>query len=693
MRTTLSDIKSRALAFSQHWADATDEAAQAKPFWLDFLEIFGLSNKRLTQFEHRVRRLGARRGYIDLFWPGKLLVEHKSLGKDLGKAMDQAMDYLQGVDEDEMPELVVVCDFGHFECRNLKTGDQLRFETRHLYKHILWFGHLAGIRPQRLQPDDPVNIKAALRMGRLHDALKSSGYQGHDLEVLLVRLLFCLFADDTSIFEPPQIFQDFVREHTREDGSDFGPRLAQLFQVLDTPDAERGSKLDESLAQFPYVNGKLFAEPIRMADFDAAMRQALLQACSLDWSEISPAIFGSLFQSIMDTQARRHLGAHYTSEANILKVLGPLFLDELHAEFARAQKSPAKLEALHQKLQSITLFDPACGCGNFLVIGYRELRALELQVLRAAHQLGHHRGQRTLDVSTLIRVNVNQCHGIEIEEFPAQIAQVALWLVDHQMNLRASVEFGQTFARIPLVSSPHVVHGNALTLDWTNVLPPGQCSYVVGNPPFLGKKEQQPEQKANFESVMHGIPGAGVLDFVAAWYIKAAHYVQAAMQASEPAPRCAFVSTNSITQGEQVPVLWSAMQHLGMEIDFAHRPFRWSNEASGKAAVHCVIVGFGLPGGPPKMIYEYDDTHGQPHATTAKHINPYLMDGPFVALANRKTPFPPGLPISYGSMANDDGHLLLSENEKQELLSSYPEATGYVRRFVGGQEFLNNESR
>ncbi|MEY5028844.1 MAG: hypothetical protein RLZ63_1159 [Pseudomonadota bacterium] len=371
MRTSLSDIKNRALAFSQRWADASDEAAQAKPFWLDFLEIFGLTDKRLTQFEHRVRLLGARRGYIDLFWPGKLLVEHKSLGKDLGEAMNQATQYLEGVSEDDMPELVVVCDFARFECLNLKTGDRLQFETRHLHKHILWFGQLAGIKPQRVQAENPVNIKAAQRMGRLHDALKASGYGGHELEVLLVRLLFCLFADDTGIFEPTQAFQDFVREHTREDGSDLGPRLAQLFQVLDTPEAQRSAKLDAALATFPYINGKLFAEPLRMADFDSAMRQALLQACSLDWSEISPAIFGSLFQSIMDSEARRNLGAHYTSEANILKVLGPLFLDELQAEFERAKTSATKLEALHQRLQSITLLDPACGCGNFLVIGYR----------------------------------------------------------------------------------------------------------------------------------------------------------------------------------------------------------------------------------------------------------------------------------------------------------------------------------
>ncbi len=486
MPASINDLKSRALAFSQRWADARDEAAQAQPFWLDFFEIFGLSNKRLAQFEHEVRRLGDRRGYIDLFWPGKLLVEHKSRDKNLDEAMHQAMGYLHGLSEDEMPELLVVCDFAKFRCLNLQTQETLNFETRHLHKHVMWFGTLAGLKRQSLKPEDPVNTKAAERMGRLHDALQANGYRGHALEVLLVRLLFCLFADDTGIFFPAQSFANFVREGTRPDGSDLGPRLAQVFQVLNTPEAERSPKLDAALATFPYVNGKLFAEALPLADFDTAMRNVLMEASVLDWSQISPAIFGSLFQSIMDTEARRNLGAHYTSETNILKLIGPLFLDELRAEFKRLINQRQKLTEFHQRLGQLRFFDPACGCGNFLVIGYRELRLLELEVLRAMHALSEHRGQKALDVDTLIQVNVHQFHGIEIEEFPAQIAQVALWLVDHQMNLRVSEEFGQTFARIPLVNSPHIVHGNALQLDWAEVLPPEQCAYVLGNPPFLG---------------------------------------------------------------------------------------------------------------------------------------------------------------------------------------------------------------
>jgi type II restriction/modification system DNA methylase subunit YeeA len=304
--------------------------------------------------------------------------------------------------------------------------------------------------------------------------------------VLLVRLLFCLFADDTGIFQPAQALRTYIEERTREDGSDLGPLLAQLFQVLNTTEAKRGKVLDDQLAAFPYINGRLFEEPIPIADFDSAMREALLDACALDWSAISPAIFGALFQSIMDKTARRNLGAHYTSEENILKLIKPLFLDALWAEFDKVKKNRNKLFEFHKKLRGLTFFDPACGCGNFLVIAYRELRLLELEILRASLALEREFKQSLIDIFQLLSIDVDQFHGIEIEEFPAQIAQVALWLVDHQMNLKVSEEFGMYFARIPLKTSPHIVHGNALAFDWNDVLPVERASYVMGNPPFVG---------------------------------------------------------------------------------------------------------------------------------------------------------------------------------------------------------------
>lgn len=365
------EIKSKALLFSKTWDDACNENSQAKPFWIDFFEIFGITNKRVATFELHVKLLGGKRGFMDLFWPGMLLVEHKSRGEDLDKALTQALGYLHHLKEHELPQLVVMCDFARFRLHRLATGETVSFELKHLHKHIKQFGLLAGYKLQDIRAEDPVNIKAAERMGRLHDTLKASGYSGHALEVLLVRLLFCLFADDTGIFQPAQSFRDFVQERTAQDGSDLGPRLGQLFQVLNTPEQQRNKNLDEQLGQFAYINGKLFEETLPMADFNTAMRDALLDACALDWSAISPAIFGSLFQSIMDDQARRNLGAHYTSEANILKLIKPLFLDELHTEFERVKGHPHRLFEFHQKLRQLTFLDPACGCGNFLVISYR----------------------------------------------------------------------------------------------------------------------------------------------------------------------------------------------------------------------------------------------------------------------------------------------------------------------------------
>ena len=688
MPLSWNEIKSRALSFSREWADAASEDSEAKPFWIAFFEIFGITNKRVATFEHAVKKYGGDQGYVDLFWPGVLLVEQKSRGKNLDRAFSQALDYFPGIKERDLPRHIVVCDFAHFRLHDLETGDTREFALKDLHKHIRHFGFIAGYETQEIKPQNPVNIQAAERMGRLHDALKASGFEGHALEVLLVRLLFCLFADDTGIFQPAQALRTYIEERTREDGSDLGPLLAQLFQVLNTPDAKRGKALDDQLAAFPYVNGRLFEEAIPIADFDSAMREALLDACALDWSAISPAIFGALFQSIMDGKARRNLGAHYTSEENIQKLIKPLFMDALWAEFDKVKKNRNKLFEFHKKLRGLTFFDPACGCGNFLVIAYRELRLLELDILRASLALEREFKQSLVDIFQLLSIDVDQFHGIEIEEFPAQIAQVALWLVDHQMNLKVSEEFGMYFARIPLKTSPHIVHGNALTLDWNDVLPAERASYVMGNPPFVGKQHQSAEQKLGAAPLFARLEGGGVLDFVAAWYIKATDYSNV-----NPVIAAGFVSTNSIVQGEQVGSLWGWMLAQGMHIHFAHRTFRWSNEASGKAAVHCVIIGFSRSMPTHRVIYEYDDVDSEPHATTAANINPYLVDAPDVALPSRRTVICDVPPIVFGSMANDGGHLFLDSAEKQALLAECPVAARWIRPFLGADEFINNIPR
>ena len=695
MPLSWNDIKGRAIAFAKEWGHASDERAQSQSFWIEFFAVFGLSSRRVSSFEHAVKKHGGGQGFADLFWPGMLLIEHKSRGKSLDRAFDQALDYFPGIKERDLPRYVLVCDFARLRLTNLDSGDEVEFALKELHKHIRRFGFIAGYQVQQIKPQDPVNLRAAERMGKLHDALKASGYgqecgpaggpPGHALEVLLVRLLFCLFADDTGIFQPAQSFRAWVEERTAADGSDLGPQLAALFQVLNTPEDKRPRTLDEQLGAFPYVNGALFAEALPLSAFDAAMRERLLDACAIDWSAISPAIFGALFQSIMKAEERRNLGAHYTSEENIQKLIKPLFLDALWAEFHKVKGNRNRLFEFHKKLRGLNFLDPACGCGNFLVITYRELRLLELEVLRAAYGSG----QQTLDVHQLIAIDVDQFHGIEIEEFPAQIAQVALWLIDHQMNLAVSVEFGQYFARIPLKATPHIVHGNALSIEWNDVLPAERCSFVLGNPPFVGAKFMNDAQRADAGAVFNAVAGGGLLDFVAAWYVKAARYIH-----TEPSPRCAFVSTNSICQGEQVGVLWGWLLAQGVKIHFAHRTFAWSNEARGNAAVHCVIVGFGRgDAGVAKTIYEYDDIRGEPHALAAANINPYLVDAPDVVLARRSRPLGDAPAIGIGNKPIDDGNYLFTTKERDAFIAREPGAAKYFRRWIGADEFINGYER
>jgi len=724
-----NEIRTRATAFAKDWINEGSERAEAQSFWNEFFEVFGVKRRRVAVFEKQVAKLpnGGKiaHGRIDVFWPGTLLAEHKSAGRDLDAAFGQALDYFSGLKDGELPRYVVVSDFARFRLIDLENNLEWEFPLAELAGNIERFGFIAGYEKQRIRDEDPINERAVRVLGELHDALKLDGYHGEKLEVFLVRLVFCFFADDTGIFSPKDAFQDLIENRTHEDGSDVGQMLATLFEVLNQSDIERQKSLDEDLARFPHVNGRLFEKTLPIPHFNSAMRAQLLACCGLNWAMISPAIFGAMFQKIIELDAkdrRRQLGAHYTSEANILKLIGPLFLDELHAEFAAVQRDKNKLFEFHKKLRTLTFLDPACGCGNFLVVTYRELRRLELDVLRASQAFGH-----IADVFRAVQVNVDQCYGIEIEEFPAQIAQVALWLTDHQMNVEVGVEFGTYFKRIPLTTSASIRHGNALRLDWEAFVPPTSLSYILGNPPFIGKQFQSATQKEDLATVAKGLKGAGVLDYVAGWYIKAAQYLSGRKhgQASRDKKqftdvrfgkqdvfiddlfanferldetarkkiRCAFVSTNSITQGEQVGVLWSELLRQGVRIHFAHRTFKWSNEAPGKAAVHCVIIGFGIGEPAQARLFDYADPAGEAHEIKAARINPYLVDGPEVALPNRREPISAVPAMAFGSMPNDGGHLLMSNTDKAELLALEPSAAAWIRPFLGSEEFINGTGR
>ena len=730
-----NEIRKAATAFSKRWKDAYDEKSQAQSFLKEFFAVFGVDIVLFNTFEHRVKFGDGSQGYADCFWQGKILVEMKSRGKDLDAAFHQALDYVRALsDVSQTPRAIVVSDFARVRFYDLANDCALtEFALKDLRKFVTLFGYMIGADERgEIREQDPVNRKAAEKMAKLHDAMKAVGYTGHPLEVYLVRLLFCLFAEDTGIFKPNQ-FCDFIEQRTSADGSDLASRLAELFQTLNRE--TRLANLDEAVAAFPYVNGGLFAESLPIAAFSPGMRKALLDCGELDWSKISPAIFGAMFQGVMDEKARHDLGAHYTSEENILKLIKPLFLDALRAEFdaiagdssrrdaetqrdnsrnnlrasATLREKKTRLRAFHEKISALKFLDPACGCGNFLLIAYRELRRLEMDVLEELHK--DDPGQ-FLDITQLCKVNVSQFYGIEIEPFPAEIAKVALWLMDHLCNMEVADRFGQYFARIPIKDAPHIVCANALTTDWGSLISRRDAEaqrgfdYIMGNPPFLWANADgmDSEKRANMKALF---PDNKNLDFVCGWYKKASDLIQGT------ATRCAFVSTNSITQGEQVAILWP---RLNVEIDFAYRTFKWHNEAKGVAAVHCVIIGFHAKEIDSRVEVEKCRIWGQGpqtpknstplHFCTAKkifdngraipaaHINGYLMDAPD-AYIDCPEPICAGVEkMTKGSQPTDGGNLSdWSDERRQEVVTRYPVAASFFRRITGSDEYINNVTR
>ena len=703
MRLPWNDIRARAASFARKWANAGYEKGETQSFYNEFFRIFGVRRESVARYEERVEKLDDTSGFIDLFWPGVLIVEQKSAGRDLAAAYEQAGGYFDALTESERPRFILVSDFQRFELHDLLQRDEVSFRLDQLSDHVEKFGFILGVASRTFRDQDPANIEAAELVGKLHDSLHDAGYPAHDLERFLVRIVFCLFADDTGVFEPRDILLDFLETRTREDGSDLGPLLAHLFEVLNTPEDQRPSTLDEDLAQFPFVNGDLFAERIAIPPFSGAMRERLLEACRFNWSSISPAIFGSLFQSVMDPNQRRAQGAHYTTEQNILKVIEPLFLDDLWGEFAKIKalrrgRLP-RLRAFQERLGRLTFFDPACGCGNFLVIAYRELRRLELEMLR---ELMGSEEQQLLqfDVSSLSRLDVDRFYGIEIGEFPARIAEVALWMMDHLMNNELSLEFGQSYARIPLKRSPHIHCGDALEMDWEDLLPAKECSFIFGNPPFGGAKFQSTEQRAQVRRIADLGGSGGTLDYVTAWFITAGDYIQKSGARGERA-RIGFVATNSITQGEQVAQLWPVLfGRCGLEIAFAHRTFAWGSDARGMAHVHVVIIGLDDRGGVPavRRLFSYEDPKGDPHESAHAVLSPYLFDAgglsdPQLVVRKESRPIN-GLPqLITGSKPIDDGHFIFTPDEAAEFIAEEPGAKPFLRPFIGAREYLQGSQR
>ena len=690
-------IRERAATFAKNWAGVTSEQAEKQTFWNELLAVFGIERRLVATFEQLAERASTGNiGWIDLLYPGQMAVEHKSEGHDLNKAMGQLLDYV--------PHCTSPSCRGYWSCAtssNSSGGTWRQGSTvGSLWPNFPTTFTCSGGWPVMGPHSSPLRTRKMPTSTRRLSwpscmmVYSRPAMTRTPLREWLTRVLFCLFADDTEVWDRAA-FHTYLARNTRFDGTDLGPTLAFLFQVLNTPPEQRPSTLDEDVAAFTYINGDLFEATLPIPACNESIRTELLEACRFDWSVISPGIFGSMFQNVMTPAERRQLGAHYTTEENILKTIRPLFLDDLEAQLTASSTTPA-LNRFHDSLSRLRFLDPACGCGNFLVIAYREIRRLETEALRrlAQRQAGASKrgGQRVISLNMLCKVTVDQFYGIEIDEWPARIARTALYLIDHIANREVSAEFGEHYVRFPIPAAPHIAIGNALRMDWNDLLPADDAAYVFGNPPFVGMammaKDQQVDNRIVFENDVVKSLRTGRLDYVACWYEKAIHYSR-----GKPI-RTAFVSTNSISQGEQARSMGPLLTRRGFAIDFAHTTFAWTSEAKGKAHVHCVIVGFSYGDlARTKHLYLYKTLDSEPVKTSVRHINAWLANGPQVDLAKRYEPLLPGYPTATkGSQPTDGGHLLVTSEELDEVRHD-PIAARYLRRFVQGRDMLHNEER
>jgi type I restriction-modification system DNA methylase subunit len=685
-----NDIRKRATAFAAEWATATDERAQSQLFWVEFFAIFSIDFKRVAQFEAHARRVTTgNRGRIDVFWPRVLLCEHKSAGKDLAQAEHQALDYLDSIDASEQPKAIITSDFANIRLLDLENGGEaITLKTSELANEIERFGFIIGYKKPTFQNEDEANVQAARLMGKLYEELSKDGYEGHEASILLTRLLFLLFGDDTGMWQRG-LLTEFIAERTDTDGSDLGPQLSLLFQELDKPEAKRSQSLDDYLKRFPYVNGGLFKERLDIPTFDRRMRDQLLEACRFDWGNISPAVFGSLFQTIKTKEARRELGEHYTPEKFILRTIGPLFLDDLKDQVAKAKDNAKQLNNIREQLRKQSYLDPACGCGNFLIVAYKELRAIELEILKHLDRLKQTGTQLSTDPTEGLAVTLDQFFGIEIEEWPARIAETAMFLADHQSNVDLAKAFGEAPDRLPITQSATIHIGNALQSNWSDVCKIDDNTFIFGNPPYMGKFTRGPQESQDLRIALEVIKGNADVDYVCAWFVLAAKFSYGTKS------RFAFVSTNSIAMGEQPAVLWKSLKKYDASIVFAHRTFAWATETPGAAAVHVVIIGIQTFSDPtPKRLFTYASIKSEPVEVKAKQINAYLIDGPLVLITSLRKPLNVNAPkMSFGSMPNDGGNLLLTELEADEFRKSFPPEARFLRPILGAKEMIQGIKR
>lgn len=690
--------------------ETATEKRYAQQFWSELFACFGVNASRMDLFEQDARRGSTGgSGYIDLFWPGVVIGEAKSLGVDLEVAHIQARDYLAGgtVKDFELPRYIICSNFEQIRLSKLGDPDNrfdISFPLAEITDHLDQLRFLAGYESISKEEEEEASIQASRLMADLFTAMagdevdeavgdeaptdpEEEDQRIQQTSMYLTRLLFLLFGDDAGLWEQ-DLFYRFVLEQTNAEN--LGPQLNSLFEVLNTPENRR-SRLPEHLAKFPYVNGSIFADSMRTEYFDPEMRDALLNACRFHWSHISPAVFGSMFQLVKSKEARRNDGEHYTSEKNILKTIEPLFLDELRAEADRlisAKSTPVKkLREFRDSLADMIFVDPACGAGNFLVVAYRELRTIETQVIVEIRRREGQTGM-ALDASWEQKLSIGQFYGFELNWWPAKIAETAMFLVDHQANRELAEAIGAAPDRLPITITAHIIHGNALHLDWKETLPEvNGVTYVFGNPPFIGQYTKTQEQTADMKAVW-GKNYDGYLDYVTTWHAKTLQLLE------HRRGMFAFVTTNSIVQGQPVPALFGPIFDVGWRIRFAHRTFSWDSEAPGKAAVHCVIVGFDRQSEPRPRLWDYPDVKSEPVLIPVERaVNAYLIDGPNVLVTKRAKVLSPELgKVVYGSKPVDGGNLTV-EPEYYDEVASDPVAAKYLRPYRGAREFLHGLDR
>lgn len=718
------------MAFNQaQFFDGIETITQAiangqKPqseFILDFLALLDISKTTLNDIKSQNTRTNVAKhlelGEVAL----KQKIYFKPVGKDYGDllsdsgltASEQLENALQTLKTDPLIKthkirLIIVTDFQTLLAYDVKTDDTLDVEFVELDKDYAFFLPLVGLERAKDFSEHPADVKASEKMGRLFDFIKrynefDTKDDIHALNIFLTRLLFCFFAEDTGIFDKDSFCQT-LQATTQADGSDTNTFLHDLFEVLDLPmDSPQRADKPSHLTKFPYVNGELFREQYWIPEFNARTRRILLDCARMNWAEINPDIFGSMFQAVIDTQQRGNLGQHYTSVSNIMKVIEPLFLQGLRVEYeqlaslsndnAHKNQKAKRLDELLTRLGNIKVFDPACGSGNFLIIAYKELRELEINIWQAKLDVMKGNSQNLAwDFGFDSVISLDNFFGIEIDDFAVQIARLSLWLAEHQMNVKFHEAFGQSRATLPLKDSGHIVHGNSLRLDWQTVCPNDgeQEIYVVGNPPFGGSGNRSDEQTADMEKVFVGFKKFKFLDFVTAWFWKGANYLKDSHDKGSQA-KMALVSTNSIAQGEQVAMLFPYIFGLGVGIGFAYQSFPWKNNAKQNAGVHVVIIGLEMMNEGQKTIYSQVD--GIWHSEKVKNISPYLIAGSNLAVESRDKPIHEGSKMVYGNKPVEGGYLILSTEEKNQLIQKYPILHNWIKKLVGAEEFLNGKQR